>query len=69
MDYLEIKRKLETHQCRTHGKTPTVKVEGDTFKLSCCCDEFKNQLIELTKEYGAEQAIRDIEDKLRGIFT
>lgn len=68
MNNLKIKRRLEKNQCPTHLKNPTITVSGDQFSMQCCCEEFKTKLIELTKQYAAEQVKKDIEDSLRKAF-
>lgn len=68
MNNLEIKRKLERNLCPIHREHPTVSVSGDRFSMQCCCETFKKKLVDLTKQYAAEQAKKEIEDTLRKAF-
>lgn len=68
MNNFEIKRRLERNLCPVHHKNPKVSVSGDRLSMECCCETFKKKLIELTKQYAAEQAKKEIEDTLRNAF-
>lgn len=63
-----VKKKLESHICSTHAKHPTVTVTNKGFSLQCCCDEFKSNLVALTKEYIGQETKKAIEDELRDAF-
>ena len=55
-DLNKIKKIIESKTCKTHGKQPTVEINNSAINLSCCCDEFKDELYEIIQEEVLNQA-------------
>lgn len=64
MDLNAIKRKLEQKRCPKCNERPTIQVKRDKLEFSCCCDKFKNELInQFEKELG-----KQMEDQITNMF-
>ena len=35
-----VKNELERMSCPIHSKNPTVLIEGDSFNINACCEDF-----------------------------
>lgn len=69
MDFIQIKRKLEQNCCPVHHQFPEISISDNQINIKCCCESFKTELIELTKEYLKEQTKNDIENSMRNIVN
>ena len=63
-----IKRKLETSRCIKCNENPSVTISGDSFKLNCCCDDFKSELTTMAKNEIEKQSKKYAEDELKCMF-
>lgn len=63
-----VKRSLEGMTCMTHGEHPKVSITGSSLNIECCCEAFRSELNERAKTLIAEQAKKEIGDKLKNIF-
>jgi len=68
IDYVLVKRKLESMRCPKCNEHPTATIIGNKIQLECCCDEFKQKLVTIAKETISEQLKTDISDEIRNIF-
>jgi len=71
MDFVNmssIKRKLERNRCPKCNKQPTVSVVRNSFKIDCCCDNFKRTLSKIAENEVTTQSKKHIEDQLRRMF-
>ncbi|MGP1514471.1 MAG: hypothetical protein ACTTJH_00740 [Bacteroidales bacterium] len=50
MSLHSIKNQLEMMTCLKHGKHPKITIKGQSFSIDCCCDEFKQQIINKSEE-------------------
>ena len=63
-----IKQKLEVICCPKCNKYPSVEVINDSFKINCCCDDFKNELSEIAENEAAQQSKKHIEEQMKRMF-
>ena len=64
----KIKQKLEEQCCSKHNEHPTVSFSDDKFKISCCCDSFKEELLNIAKTESAEQYTKNVNNQIKNIF-
>lgn len=55
---LQVKRELEKCSCRVHSVHPKVEVTSKGLSISCCCDEFRQELLGKMEDLYAK-AIED----------
>ena len=60
IDFVLVKRKLESMRCPNCNESPTATITGDNIRLACCCDEFKQKLVEVAKRQIVNQLKNDI---------
>ena len=63
-----VKQSLERMTCCEHGKHPKVTIAGSSLKIECCCEAFRSEVNQKSKTLIAEQAKKEIGDKLKNIF-
>ncbi|WP_373806319.1 hypothetical protein [Bacteroides heparinolyticus] len=63
-----VKQSLERMTCREHGKHPQVAIAGGSLKIECCCEAFRSEVNQKSKVLIAEQAKKELGDKLKNIF-
>jgi hypothetical protein len=56
VDMNAVKCKLESMRCHQCDQHPTVSISGDSFKINCCCQEFKQNLAQIANDEIAAQA-------------
>lgn len=52
----QVKRELEKRICRIHGLHPEVEVTSKGLSISCCCNEFRQEILEAAKKSYANAA-------------
>lgn len=60
MDLNKIARSLEREICHVHNKYPTATPEKDKISLNCCCDDFKDRLVNEMENEIRQAAENDI---------
>jgi hypothetical protein len=63
-----IKRKLERMRCSKCNESPSITIFGNSFKISCCCDDFKRILNQVAESELAAQTKKNIEEQMKRIF-
>ncbi len=64
MDLTSVKHRLESNLCPEHHQHPTVTLNDQGFTISCCCDNFKERLVQLATDYLTD----DVMDQISDIF-
>ncbi len=64
----EIKYSLERMRCPKCSEHPTISVVGDSLKISCCCETFKELLNKTAETEISKQTRQNIEKQLKNIF-
>jgi len=54
----KVKCELEKYICRVHGLHPKVEGTSEGLSISCCCEEFRQELID-NMENSCANAIED----------
>lgn len=55
-DLNKIKKVIEAKNCIAHSKQPLVEIGNSAINLSCCCDEFKEELYVIIQDEILKQA-------------
>jgi hypothetical protein len=64
-----IADKIEGIKCKTHTRSPQIKIVRGNIKISCCCDEYK-RFLERQIEYEIYKLFnKEDEEKPEEIFT
>ena len=64
----KIASALERLRCREHGEHPTVTPKQDGVSVSCCCEKFKDSILEKYKEEAEKILQRQIEEEIKKMF-
>ena len=61
----QIKQKLESYKCPTHGKNPVVTFTNNKVNISCCCDDFRKKMIAISEKLMGDILLQDINKRIK----
>ena len=65
VDLNAIKHKLENTYCQKCNQNPDVSISEDRISLSCCCEDFKNELAGVIKNEAEAQSKKTVKEEIK----
>lgn len=67
---IEIKKRTQNMVCSVHGEHAEAVINGDKIEFKCCCEPFKEKLLEVSKtafgNHAKEVFTKMLKDAFKG---
>lgn len=61
----DIKKATEIMTCGEHSKRAEILLKGTEITFSTCCDNFKNELLEVAKKATSDSVLEQMKDAFK----